>query len=417
MKPKRTRTSTKVYVWGLAETGALGIERSLQRHKHPDMKISRYPKRQSFGEHHEILSAAAGYGFSVFAVKPDKDYENYTLYGTGINTDSQCGYHRLRGSSHRPMELILYPAPIELPRRSPSEVHTVVKVACGRAHTVAVTEAGAIFTLGNNAYGQCGRTIIEDENYKGSEVVTILEPQIFDNEPIRDVVCGQDHTFFMTETGKIFSCGWGADGQTGLGHYNNSQVPSRVRGEIEGENITKVSSVGDCVLALNDKGQVFGWGNSEYHQIPLDSDEQQVNTPIHLKHLEQFGKIIDIAAGGSFSMILNEAGDVFVWGYGILGFGPEGDILKTPKQIPPPIFNRNAFNPNLKVISINCGLYHMAAINSDNDLFMWGRNKFGCLGIGHENDQFFPYKSNIGAKVHKILCGVDHSIALCKPFI
>jgi alpha-tubulin suppressor-like RCC1 family protein len=101
----------------------------------------------------------------------------------------------------------------------------------------------------------------------------------------------------------------------------------------------------------------------------------------------------------------------------MLGFGPKVDYCKLPTAIPQTIFGRNAFNPNLNVISINCGLYHMAAITSENDLFMWGRNKCGCLGIGHEKDQPYPFKANVAAKVERILCGVDHSVALAKPFI
>lgn len=401
----------------MAETGALGFERDVRLHKHAINKTLRFPKRLTFGEKHEILDAAAGYGFSIYAVKPDKEYGLYTLYGTGLNSDSQIGYHKLRGKTYKPMELLIHPAPITLPQESPDEVHTVTKVACGRAHTVAVTSAGKIFTLGNNSYGQCGREIVEDEEYFGSEVINIINPNLFNNEVMRSVICGQDHTMFLTESGRLYACGWGADGQTGLGHYNNHHEPTRIDGEIKGENITKVSSVGDCVLALNDKGEVFGWGNSEYNQILLNSDEQQVNHPVHLKYLSKFGKIIDVAAGGSFSMVLNENGDVFVWGYGLLGFGPAVDICKMPKQIPPTLFGRNAFNPNLLVTSINCGLYHMAAINSDNDLFMWGKNTAACLGLGHDQNQYFPFKANVPAKVHKILCGVDHCIALCKPFI
>lgn len=74
-------------------------------------------------------------------------------------------------------------------------------------------------------------------------------------------------------------------------------------------------------------------------------------------------------------------------------------------------------NPESRVTSICCGVSHMAAINSDNDLFMWGRNKFGCLGLGHTDDQFFPFKVSVAAKVFKVSCSVDHSLALCKPFI
>lgn len=65
------------------------------------------------------------------------------------------------------------------------------------------------------------------------------------------VVCGQDHTLFLTQSGAVYSCGWGADGQTGLGHYNNQGIPVKVKGDIEGEKIVQISSAADCVLAIN----------------------------------------------------------------------------------------------------------------------------------------------------------------------
>ncbi|KAG5673979.1 hypothetical protein PVAND_003975 [Polypedilum vanderplanki] len=419
MQPKTCTTKNKIYVWGMADTGALGLATTIKVHKHGTMTVKRFPKRMPFGERFEVIDAAAGYGFSVFAIEPNEENNYYTLYGTGLNTDSQIGYHKLRGETRKPLELLLYPAPIELPKESHDEVHKVVKVSCGRAHTVAITENGVIFTMGNNSYGQCARKIIEDEIYLGSNVIHRIDTkyEIFSNERIIDVTCGQDHTIFLTDDGKLYSCGWSADGQTGLGHYKNQDEPSLIEGDIKNEKIVKVSSKGDCVLALNDKGEVFGFGNSEYNQILLNSDEQQINVPIHLEYLTKMGKIVDIAAGGCFSMVLNENGDVFVWGYGLLGFGPKVDFCKFPKRIPPALFGRNSFNKENRVVSINCGLYQMAAINSDNDLFMWGRNKFGSLGLGHENDQYFPLKSLVGAKVKKILCGVDHSVAICNLFI
>lgn len=417
MQPKTRTTDNKVYVWGMADTGALGLATSLKVHRHGEMIIKNHPKRMPFAERLQVIDAAAGYGFSIFAVEPTEEHGNYTLYGTGLNTDSQIGYHKHNGKTNKPLELLLYPAPIELPRQSPGEIHRVVKVECGRAHTVVLTEKGIVFTLGNNSYGQCARTIIEDENYLGSQVINRLKPETFDNKIIMDIMCGQDHTMFLTEDGKIYSCGWGFDGQTALGRYCNQDVPTLIEGDLKNEKIVKISSKGDSVLAINDKGEVFGWGNSEYNQILLESDEQQINSPLHLKYLSKLGKIVDVASGGSFSMALNENGDLFTWGYGLLGFGPNVDFCKIPTLIPPTLFGRNSFNPENRVISITCGLYHMAAINSDNDLFMWGRNKFGSLGIGHENDQYFPLKVLVGAKVQKIFCGVDHSIAVCKLFV
>lgn len=413
---KQKRNNLKLYVWGYAETGALGIEATLKKHRQTQCKFVKHPTRLSFGERFDILDMSAGYGFSVFVVKSLDDGKS--LFGTGINTDSQIGFHKLGGSLHKPMEVLIYPAPIDLPKHSVDDEYPplATKVAAGRAHTIILTKCGSIFTIGHNGYGQCGRTVIEDEEYFGKQLPHLIPHEYFSGHKIADVACGQDHSFFITDGGKIFSCGWGADGQTGLGHYNNSSTPTLIEGDIKNEKIVKVSSAADCVLALNDKAEVFGWGNSEYGQITQDG-HQQVNSPRNMTtFLSGLGKITDIAAGGSSCIVLNEAGDVFVWGYGILGFGPNVDHSNIPKQIPPTLFGRNSFNKDCRVISIKSGLSHFAALNNDNDLFTWGRNKFGCLGLGHEKDQFFPFKTSIAAKVEKIECGVDHTLAICKNF-
>ena len=53
-----------------------------------------------------------------------------------------------------------------------------------------------------------------------------------------------------------------------------------------------------------DNGEVFGWGNSEYSQLHMATEEQQVNSPVKL-NLGDVGKALDIASGGSMCMVLN----------------------------------------------------------------------------------------------------------------
>jgi RCC1-like G exchanging factor-like protein len=65
---------------------------------------------------------------------------------------------------------------------------------------------------------------------------------------------------------------------------------------------------------------------------------------------------------------------------------------ENPTEIPAPLFGRNEFNPDTKVTSIVGGLSQFAAINNNGDLYIWGRNRFGSLGLGHLNDQYFPIK-------------------------
>lgn len=63
-------------------------------------------------------------------------------------------------------------------------------LAAGRAHSIVLTEEG-VFTLGNNAYGQCGRPVIENENYDGSKAIHHIHD--IDGIKIKSVACGQDH--------------------------------------------------------------------------------------------------------------------------------------------------------------------------------------------------------------------------------
>lgn len=58
-----------------------------------------------------------------------------------------------------------------------------------------------------------------------------------------------------------------------------------------------------CIFT--DKGEVFGWGNSEYGQLLLNDDKYQVNTPKNLPLNKTIGNIIDIGTTGSACIALN----------------------------------------------------------------------------------------------------------------
>lgn len=401
-----------VYTWGLACYGALGIV-SLVR---PELrKTQKKPNAPRMSVHHPIRCAAVellkvtdvacGYGFTVFAINDQKGH----IYGTGINKDGQIGYHA--ETPDHPCQVLITPVPVKLPLEDSSA--KVKRVDCGRSHTLALTNMGEVYSLGNNSFGQCGRPIIDNEDYFRSQVVHRVQVPVNAEDRVVDVKCGMDHSLLVTEMGHVFSCGWSADGQTGLGHYNNQALPERVRGDIEGEKIVTVTCAADCVLALNDKGDVFGWGNSEYCQFNMVTDEQQLNTPIKL-NLAGVGKVIDVASGGSMCMVLNDQHDVFVWGYGILGKGPNVQQSSEPILIPSTLFGRNEFDTDVVTTSVTCGISSNGAINSNGDLFMWGKNRARCLGLGDDKDQFFPLKVNLGGSVRRASLGVDHTVALCK---
>lgn len=83
--------------------------------------------------------------------------------------------------------MILATVPIQLPLKQPN---TKIKaVTAGRAHTLVLTNKEGVYALGNNSYGQCGRKIIENEDYSKLRNINNIT---LDDE-ISKIICGQDH--------------------------------------------------------------------------------------------------------------------------------------------------------------------------------------------------------------------------------
>ncbi|XP_035998657.1 RCC1-like G exchanging factor-like protein isoform X1 [Fundulus heteroclitus] len=399
----------KVFVWGFSFTGALGIPSFVvpdSGRKRP-RKYQLTPYRLETAE--QISSAACGYGFTLMA---SSSQDVTKLWGMGLNKDSQLGFQRTQHSRHKSYDYVLEPSPVALPLAQPQQTR-VVQVSCGRAHSLVLTDQEGVFSMGNNAYGQCGRRIVDEEVYSGSHVIHRIEG--FGSRLVQ-VACGQDHSLFLTDTGKVFSCGWGADGQTGLGHHDVSSCPVELGGDLAGVEVQQISTYGDCSLAVSRDGQLFGWGNSEYRQLASATESTQMNSPRHLP-LRGCGKVVQAACGGTQVAVLNEKGEVFVWGYGILGKGPKLSESSTPEMIPPTLFGRSEFNPTVAVITVRCGLSHFAAVTDGGELFVWGKNVRGCLGIGKTDDQFFPWRVTVPGQVVDVACGVDHMVALVKSLL
>uniref|UniRef100_A0A3Q3AZU0 RCC1 like n=1 Tax=Kryptolebias marmoratus TaxID=37003 RepID=A0A3Q3AZU0_KRYMA len=387
----------KVFVWGFSFTGALGIPSFVvpdSGRKNP-RKYQLTPYRLEMAE--QISLAACGYGFTLLA-SSTKDVSK--LWGMGLNKDSQLGFQRTQHSRERSYDYVLEPAPVILPLREPQETR-VLQVACGRAHSLVLTNQEG----GEAMADILDSHLVSDRRHHGDLVSVFAQ-----------VACGQDHSLFLTEAGTVFACGWGADGQTGLGHHSVTARPTEVGGDLVGVEVQQISSYGDCSVAVSRDGRVFGWGNSEYRQLASVTETTQVSVPRHLP-LNGCGKVVQAACGGTQVAVLNENGEVFVWGYGILGKGPELSESSTPEMIPPTLFGRSEFNPTAPVAKIRCGLSHFAAVTERGELFVWGKNVRGCLGIGKRDDQYFPWRVTVPGQVVDVACGVDHMVALVKSLL
>uniref|UniRef100_A0A2K6K0F2 HECT and RLD domain containing E3 ubiquitin protein ligase 4 n=1 Tax=Rhinopithecus bieti TaxID=61621 RepID=A0A2K6K0F2_RHIBE len=122
-------------------------------------------------------------------------------------------------------------------------------------------------------------------------------------------------------------------------------------------------------------------------------------------------QIIQVACGYYHSLALSKASEVFCWGqnkYGQLGLGTD-----CKKQTSPQLIKSLLGIPFMQVAA---GGAHSFVLTLSGAIFGWGRNKFGQLGLNDENDRYVPnlLKSLRSQKIVYICCGEDHTAALTK---
>uniref|UniRef100_A0A671XSE4 HECT and RLD domain containing E3 ubiquitin protein ligase 4 n=1 Tax=Sparus aurata TaxID=8175 RepID=A0A671XSE4_SPAAU len=244
----------------------------------------------------------------------------------------------------------------------------------------------------------------------GIDEEIVVEPrkcEFFHGKQVCDVGCGHRHTAFLLEDGTVYTCGCNDLGQ--LGHEKSRKKPEQVVA-LDAQIIVAVSCGQSHTLALNDKGQIFSWGLGSDGQLGLNNFEECVRVPRNIKSLSDV-QIAQVACGYWHSHALSRGGQVFSWGqnrYGQLGLGINGQSISTPQII--------QSLQGIPFAQISAGGAHSFALTLSGAVFGWGRNKFGQLGLNDTNDRCFPalLKSLRSQRVIYISCGEDHTAALTK---
>ncbi|XP_017319149.2 probable E3 ubiquitin-protein ligase HERC4 isoform X4 [Ictalurus punctatus] len=244
----------------------------------------------------------------------------------------------------------------------------------------------------------------------GIDEEIIVEPrkcEFFNGKVVRGVGCGRRHTVFLLGDGTVYTCGCNDLGQ--LGHDKARKKPEQVMA-LDAQNIVAVSCGEAHTLALSDKGQVFAWGQASDGQLGLANIEECMRVPRTIKSLSEV-HVVQVSCGYRHSLALSRRGQIFSWGqnrYGQLGLGKEGLCILTPQVI--------HSLQGIPFAQISAGGAHSFALTMSGAVFGWGRNKFGQLGLNDNKDRCFPslLKTLRSQRVVYICCGEDHTAALTK---
>ena len=100
------------------------------------------------------------------------------------------------------------------------------------------TEGGGVYTFGKGEYGQLGHG--DEENQLAPRRVPAAG---FNGERVVMVAAGGRHTVALSEAGHVFTWGNGEDGQLGHGDEENQRAPRQVEaGRFGGEKVVFVAA-------------------------------------------------------------------------------------------------------------------------------------------------------------------------------
>jgi hypothetical protein len=159
---------------------------------------------------------------------------------------------------------------------------------------------------------------------------------------------------------------------------------------------TNITAGAHHILALANDGNLYAWGDNEVGQLGLGNGFYYTNAPqlVALPPGKTGWKLV--SAGGYHSMATTTDGQLFVWGdnnYGELGLGNNHPNQSTPTVVP------NLTN----VTAIAAGFYHSLAV-TDCQVLAWGMNADGELGAGFTSP-YYPLP--IGSQFNYDICSTN----------
>jgi len=273
----------------------------------------------------------------------------------------------------------------------------IVQVACGRLHSLVLTDDGQILSFGNNEFGQVG--------IKKTDDITPIPPTRIEKigKKVIKIASGLDHVLALTDNQTLYGWGYNEEGQLGLKDFEVRYIPTKI--PLSG--IQNISCGLDYSIAVHKDGYFYSFGAGQMLQLGHgDKDDKDEPTKIQIEN-EKVDKVI---CGGLCAYALTKSGSIYVWGSGScgrLGTGDEVDIY-SPKKYD--FFDNN----KIKIIKISAGGGHNLALSDKGEVYSWGLGAGGRLGHGDDTSQYIPKKIEFftGKKVVNICASIDHSIVI-----
>ena len=343
--------------------------------------------------------------------------EKNILYSWGLNTDGQCGLPD--------KNVIQSPTEIKIPELEKEEI--IINISCGNNITYFLSNKNKIYL--------CGFNILTQEKYFSPKRIKYF----FEEEEIVQIEVGENFCLFLTKKGNVYSFG---EGESYLfGNEENKDKGEEPKDREEEEEIKKepklvmniknvqlISCGNNHCFAIDKNNTIFCWGENIRGQLGLNNTDENQKLEENIIYIPKklvFNNVIDnIFCGKDFTIFHTLKNEILVCGNNENGqLGIEKEVYSESKKY------IDCMNPtyveqfyNLEIIKVVCGENNCLAMvkdstNKNENIWSWGSNKEGQLGLGNdiENSKpkpipsFFEYINHIPKDIS---CGKNHCLVL-----
>ncbi|KAL0585650.1 hypothetical protein ABG067_004573 [Albugo candida] len=343
---------------------------------------------------------------------PEQNKKDFLWSGTSSPTFEECEIFSCGQNNYGELCLGHCNPTNKLEHASFFSYKSIQSIAGGNEVLVVLMKDGAVFTCGLNKSGQCGTGNFDERLIVPSPI------QSLSGIPITMVAAsnGCEHMLAISHDGAVYSWGYNDRGQLGLGTtVSKSHTPRVIESLREKYFITFAAVSYHHSAVVSNNGDLLTFGMNDSGQLGLDHAQHQ-HTPQLVETLSS-QKVCKVACGLYHTVVIVDNGEVYSFGkneYGQLGLSHTQNT-KVPMLVKIPPAPRTPISDTVnKAVQVYCGYYHTVGILECGKVVTWGRNDYGQLGIGSKDHKSVAQyvPLPLTSRVKKASCGCYHTLIL-----
>jgi alpha-tubulin suppressor-like RCC1 family protein len=200
------------------------------------------------------------------------------------------------------------------------------------------------------------------------------------------VCAGEEHSCALRADSSLLCWGENFNGEVGVGDSDARPRPAPV-GQL---SFARVACGGNVTCALGLEGTLYCWGDNFEGQLGQGdrgrTPDRNQPTRVPTDLLFQ-----DVAVGQGHVCAVTRNGELYCWGRNTQG---QLGVPNAPIQVRRPIL----VDPENLYRSVTAGQSHTCAIGRDRRLFCWGTEGMGYLGLGVAADTLVAMPTQVGTQ-------------------